>query len=331
MRGSKRCLLVAALGCLCTFCAAPCAALTLTVERGPGTAACPDETALAARVREVRGLEAEAASRVYLVRFKRVGGRLSAEIRVGETRVRALDTRTASCEVLAKGVAVTLAMLIDSDAAAELPKPPEPAQPAKPAKPAPPPAPEMPPPLPAVPSVRRAPRGAHHPPRGFLSVGASGLVGVLGPLDAAFTVEGGLRTGTVRLSLGALWAVPRRLDVAGGSVNESLVAGTLRACSGLLGDERLSLGVCVGAFAGELGGSARGFAAVEQHQRAWLVVPLEASLARFSGPIAWELSASGLVPLVQRDFGIAGAGVAYRTPAIGGLLALRGVIGLGRE
>ena len=315
MRGSKRCLLVAALACSCAFRARPCRALTLTVERELGAEACPDGPTLSARVREVRGSEADVGGSAYLVRFKRVGKRLSAEIRVGETSVRALDTQTASCEVLAKGVAVTLAMLIDSDAAAE---PSAASQPA-----------------PVAVSETPAPAFASRPRqrelRGFISLGASGLMGVLGPLDPAFSGEVGLRVGTVRVGLGVLWGAPRNLDVAGGAVRESLAAATLRACSGLLGGERLTLGLCVGAFAGELGGSAHGFAAAEAHQRAWLVLPVELSLARFLAPVGWELSASALLPVLQRDFGIAGAGVAYRTPAIGGLLTLRGVIGFGRQ
>ena len=331
MRGPKRCILVAALACLWTFCAAPCAAWTLTVERGPETEACPDETALSARVREVRGPESEVAGRAYLVRFKRIGKRLSAEIRVGESRVRALDTKTASCDVLAKGVAVTLAMLIDADVAAAGPAPPASPEPQPPEPVAPPAPPEVPAPVPVLPPVRRIPQHSHRAVHGFLSLGAGGLVGVLGPLDALFTAEGGLRVGTVRLGLGALGAVPRHLDVAGGSVDESLLSGTLRACSGLLGDARLSLGVCVGAFAGELSGGARGFPFVEKHRRAWLVLPFEASLSRLSGRLGWELSVGGLLPLVQRDFGVQGAGVAYRTPSLGGLLMLRGVIGLGPQ
>ena len=314
MRGSKCWLLFAALACLSTFHARPCAALTLTVEREPGTEACPDEAGLRTRVREVRGPEVEGGSSAYAVRFKHSGKGLSAEIRVGQASVRTLDTRTTSCEVLAKGVAVTLAMLIDSDAAAQPSAAPPVAAAPAPAQP-----PESPTPVLAPPHARRAVRG-------FFALGAGGLVGVLGPIDPAFTLEGGLRSGTVRAGLGAIVGMPRQLDVAAGSVTESLFAATLRACAGLVGGERLNLGLCAGAFAGELGGSARGFAAVQAHHRAWLVLPVELSLARSLAPVGWELSASALLPVVQRDFGIAGVGVAYRTPAIAGLFTLRGVL-----
>ncbi|MEO8900850.1 MAG: hypothetical protein ABI488_04320 [Polyangiaceae bacterium] len=341
MRGSKRCLLVAALACLSTFRASNCAALTLTVEREPGTEACPDEAALTARVRAVRGSEAEGGSTAYVVRFKRTRKGLSAEIRVGEGSVRALNTNTASCHVLAKGVAVTLAMLIDSDAAAQPSHPPEaanaPAAP-EPAETTVPPPSKAAPPLPSktdppLPSGAGRPLPSEASPsravRGLVAFGGAGLVGVLGPIDPAFTLEGGLRSGIFRVNLGVMWGFPRQLEVAAGSVTESLLAATLRVCSVVAGGERLSLAVCAGAFAGELGGDARGFADVERHHRPWLVLPVELSLARLGGPLGWELSAAALVPVVQRDFGVTDAGVAYRTPVLGGLLALRGVIGFG--
>ncbi|MEO7036844.1 MAG: hypothetical protein ABI548_23035 [Polyangiaceae bacterium] len=333
MRGSKRCLLVAALACLSTFRATPCAALTLTVEREAGTEACPDEVALTARIREVRGSDAEGGSTAYVVRFKRTRKGLSAEIRVGQASVRALDTRTTSCDVLAKGVAVTLAMLIDSDPPTPPSAPPQVA--AAPAAPEPTETPRPPPSergkAPPSDAGKLLASGAGKPRavRGVLALGGAGLVGVLGPVAPAVTFEGGLRSGIFRVNLGVIWGFPRQLEVAAGSVTESLFAATVRACAAVVGGERSSLAVCVGAFAGELGGDARGFADVERHHRPWLVLPVELSVARFSGPLGWELSAGALVPVVQRDFGITDAGVAYRTPALGGLLALRGVIGFG--
>jgi hypothetical protein len=128
----------------------------------------------------------------------------------------------------------------------------------------------------------------------------------------------------VRLGVGVLWGPARSLSLAPGTVRESLFAGTLRGCVGLAGERALRFDLCAGAFAGRTTGDARGFTTDLVHQRPWLVVPVELSLARLAGPFGWELVGSALVAVVQHDYGIDGiAGVAYRSPAIGGLLSLR--------
>ncbi|HEX3849812.1 MAG TPA: hypothetical protein VGF76_21850 [Polyangiaceae bacterium] len=77
---------------------------------------------------------------------------------------------------------------------------------------------------------------------------------------------------------------------------------------------------------GEIHGEAHGFTLDEHHDRAWLALPVEVSLAKLDGTLGWELTASALIEVVEHDFGVAGAGTAYRSPALGGILALHGIV-----
>jgi hypothetical protein len=233
-------------------------------------------------------------------------------IRVGGTSVRVLSAHGRNCTALAQATAVTLAMLIDSDDSMPPPAAPKPHPPPE-SKPAPP---------TAALEVQR-PRTAI---AGGPAVGVAGLAGVLGPVAPALLAEGELRVGRFRGGIGVLWGLGHTLSLGPGSVRESLVAGTFRGCLGLTEDPALRLDLCTGLFGGALGAEARGFTSNFEHRRPWLVLPVELSLARLSGPIGWELSASALTMLVEHDFAIDGVGVAYHSPPVAGMLSLRGLL-----
>ncbi len=314
-------LLCAIFACLSAVCRASLAAsaglgipsgVNLAVERGPGAEDCLDATALNARIAAIRGHDDTRATTVYVVGFKRTGTAFSAAIRVGGTGLRVLSARGQSCVALGQATAVTLAMLIDSDEAS----PPRALSATEP---------QATPPVKHPPALPlRAPPPPSAALAGGIGVGAAALVGVLGPVAPALAAEGELGTGRVRAGVGVLWGLPRSISLAPGSIRESLLAGTLRGCLGIAGDRAFRLDVCLGAFAGATTGEARGFTSNLEHRRPWLVLPVELSLARLSGPVGWELTGSALAALVEHDFAIDGVGVASRSSPVGGMLSLRG-------
>lgn len=316
MQRPKHCLGIASIACLVTCYASPCAAFALSVERGPGTEDCPDSVQLTARVRELRGQDANSDATTYAVRFNRDGNTLSAEIRVGEAQVRVLKARTETCAALARGAAVTVAMLLDTDASPQrsraaapgkdrLTEPPEPRHTAP---------------------LSKESRQSALRLRGWFSASAGGLFGVLGNIAPELSAEAGMGARAFRIGLGGFWGAPRKLSLSPGYVSESLGAGTLRICWNSGWQEPLSPGLCVGAMLGEIHGEAHGFTLDEHHDRAWLALPVEVSLAKLDGTLGWELTASALIEVVEHDFGVAGAGTAYRSPALGGILALHGIV-----
>jgi hypothetical protein len=267
---------------------------------------------LSSRIAGIRGKDDTSATTVYAIGFKRTGTVFSATIRVGGTSVRILNARGQSCAALAQATAVTLAMLVDADEAAEPP-------PLSATEPRPEPK------LIAAPALVMPARANSEVAVG-LSLGAAVLAGVLGPIAPALVADGGLQVARFRIGLGALWGLPRSISLAPGSVRESLFAGTVRGCFGLAGSRRLRFDLCSGVFAGAVAGKADGFTDNLTHRRPWLVIPVELSLARRSGPVGWELTASALVAVVEHDFAVDNVGVAYRSSPVGGMLSLRGLL-----
>jgi hypothetical protein len=313
MRRTVSSVLFAVFACLSTWSRASFAALNLGVERGPGAEDCPETAALAAQIARIRGRDDTHATTVYVVGFKRTGTELSAVIRVGGTSVRVLSVRGQSCKAIAQAAAVTLAMLIDSDDSTPRPAVDKPKPPAET--------------KPTLRSPAREVQDSHTDIAGGPAVGVAALVGVLGPIAPALSAEGELRVGRFRGGIGALWGLERTLPLGPGSVRESLIAGTFRGCLGITNDPALRLDLCAGLFGGVLGATAQGFDENLTHRRPWLVLPVELSLARLSGPIGWELSASALTVLVEHDFAIDGvSGVAYHAPPVAGMLSLRGLL-----
>ncbi|HEX3774888.1 MAG TPA: hypothetical protein VHV51_10520 [Polyangiaceae bacterium] len=289
----------------------------LTVERGPGAEECPDAASLGARVAAIRGRPGAPSGSSYDVSFSRTLDAFSAVIRSGANAEsqRVLEDRGPSCAALAQATAVTLALLLDSeaDSASEPPKA-EAAEPAAPKPPA-----ELANPI-LIDVRERGPRVD-----GTVSLGVAGLAFVLRPISPAFNAELGLRVARFRAGIGVLWNPPQTLALAPGDVRESLLVGTARSCFALARAEAFRFELCSGLFAGVTTAEGQGFTRNERRVRSWLAIPLELSLAEISSPIGWELGVSALGSLAHRDFSIDNLGPAYQSPRVGAMISLRAV------
>ncbi|WP_437279571.1 hypothetical protein WME90_03155 [Sorangium sp. So ce375] len=312
------------------------------MTRGAGAESCPDAARLIERVEQLRGRPETGASGAYLVEFTRGPDGFHASIRSGSS-ARELHDRSRSCAALEQATAVTLALLLDSDAREPAVRAPEadagagsPTAPegaaSTPAAPAP--SPEA----PAAPALARPePAGAGGEPRGeapssergatrlTLGVGAAGLFGVVRPFAPALSAEVGIGGAQFRAAIGALWLVPQTLEHGPGELRETMLGGVVRACFAAAGTEVLRLDVCSGIHAGRLKAAASGFTRNDAVEKTWLAVPIELSLASLAGPLGFEVGAAALVPLRRNDFSVDGVGVAYRSPPVGVLVSLRGV------
>lgn len=289
----------------------------ISVERGPGAEECPDAASLSARVAQIRGRPDAPSGPSYGVSFSRTLDAFSAVIRSGANAEsqRVLEGRGPSCAALAQATAVTLALLLDSEAdnASEPPKA-EPVEPAAPKK-------EHLLAEPILIDVReRGPRVD-----GTVALGVAGLAFVLRPLSPAFTGELGLRVTRFRAGIGVLWNPPQTLTLAPGDVRESLLVGTARSCFALARADAFRFELCSGLFAGVTTAQAEGFTRNERRVRSWLAIPLELSVAELSNPIGWELGASALGSLAHHDFSIDNLGPVYESPRVGAMISLRAV------
>jgi len=283
-------------------------ALSLSVERGSGSEACPDETELAARIEQIRGRHSGGTT-AYHVAFAREQPGLSATISSGDdaTSARVLKTEDATCAALGQAVAVTLALLID--AAAPPPTPPKPGPPPRPKQ------------LPLAPSpVRERSNVA-----GVIGIGATALIAVVRPAAPVFSLELGTRVAAFRASLGVAWMPPQDLELAPGSVHETLAAGTARLCLAPLRGRTLRFDVCAGVWLGLRSATGHGYTENSENHSTWLGVPLELSLAQLTSPFGWETSLGALLSVPRRHYTVAGVGSAYDAPAVGFVLSARGL------
>ncbi|WP_148313287.1 hypothetical protein [Sorangium cellulosum] len=319
----------------------------LSVTRGAGAEGCPDAARLIARVEQLRGRPETGAIGAYAVSFTRGDDGFRASIRSG-SGARELRDRGGSCAALEQATAVTLALLLDSDAREPPSQAPEadaggetasgaPAMAAgAPATAAGAPAPSQ--ASAAVPPARREPPGAgggareHEAPspeggatRLTLAAGAAGLFGVVRPFAPALSAEAGIGGARWRATIGALWLVPQTLRHGPGELRETLLGGAARVCFAAAGSEALRFDVCSGIHAGRLQVAASGYTRNDVAEEAWLAVPLELSLSRLSGPLGFDVGAAALLPLRRNDFSVDGVGVAYSSPPVGALVSLRGV------
>lgn len=287
----------------------------VSVAREDGAESCPDTQALVEHVQRVRGHEATGEPSTYHVSFSRRGGVFSAAIRVGSSSgVRVLRDRGQTCASLEQATALTLALLLDSDAH-DLP---EEVHEAETETPAPAPAPA---PLPA-PSAVPEPT---EPLRFALSFGGAGVFGVVQTAAPAALADVGLFAHRFHTSLGVLWLPTQKLDFGPGQLQESWVSGVARSCYAALGGANLHLDLCSGLYVGVTRVKAKGYTRNESVSRTWLAVPLELSLATSASPVGVELGASALLPLRQSDFAIDHLGTAYASWPVGMLVSLRAV------
>jgi hypothetical protein len=287
----------------------------LSVTREDGAEGCPDASTLTEHVSRVRGLQATGATGTYHVTFSFRAGVYRAAIRFGRAQgQRVLRDRGGTCASLEQATALTLALLLDSDASAlpteeeEAPLPVEPPPPAPPAAPS---------------ALEIEPRRDHVSL--LLAAGGAGLSGVLNPIAPAVTGELGLSIARFRAHLGVLWVPEQTLDLAPGTVNETLVSGVARMCLSPWQRSRMRFDLCSGVYAGLVSVEASGYTRDGDAKKAWLALPLELAFLTTSSPIGVELGASALVPLRRSDFAIDNLGVAYDSWPVGLLLSMRAV------
>ena len=303
----------------------------LVVRRDSGAEVCADADVLLARIEQLRGRPDGGASAGYRVVFARAVDGFVATIASGSdpARTRELRDHGATCAALEHATAISLALLLDSDArertrrdAERSPPDPFPATPAaEPARPA---------------GTQFAedtesadvddPMRARTALRAQLSLGVGGAVGVLRPVAPAFVAELGLGVGRWRGALSGLFVPAQTHVLAPGSVDESLWAGAARACVAPWQGSSLRLDACSGLYAGALHAEAEGFTRNDGATRLWLALPIELALSSTWLPAGWELAAALLWPLKRDDFAIDDLGVAYASPKVAGMVTVRGYL-----
>jgi hypothetical protein len=290
----------------------------LSVTREAGAEGCPDRDALSEHVGRLRGLQATSATGTYHVTFSFRAGVYRAAIRFGGTQgQRVLRDRGSTCASLEQATALTLALLLDSDASALPTEEEEP--PAHDDAPPPAPAPAPPPPDHEAPKANAAHVSL------LLSAGGAGLSGMVNPIAPAVTGELGLSTARFRAHVGVLWVPEQTLDLEPGTVNETLFSGVARMCLSPWHNQRSRFDLCSGSYAGVVSVEANGYPRNDDAKKPWLALPLELAFLTTPSPIGVELGASALVPLRRSDFSIDNLGVAYESWPVGVLVSMRAV------
>ena len=299
----------------------------LLVHRTEDTADCPDSAALAARVdrhmkrpalRPRSDVGAPGKDRPSLdVQIYRSEAGYTAVVQTGE-KTRQITDNGATCRGLADAMAITLAILLDTEV--PLP-PPEPAPP-----PAPPTTIPFTPRLPPMPLVDDKPTPTEPakvspfplPPRTFRIVAGAGATAATGLLTR-LTLGG---TGHVGLGIGRIFSVeagflvlptqtvPYAGKVKGASptatptVDLELTSALFRLCAtARLVSEETRAGLCAGALVGTIRGEGRGFVVNQTATDPWIAGNLGAI---FEQTLFWRLSlvtrASVYVPILRRSF-----------------------------
>jgi hypothetical protein len=288
----------------------------LSVTRDEGAESCPDTEALRRHVDRLRGRQATSEPFAYRVRFSQRNGVFRADIEVGAGgAARVLRDRRATCASLEQATALTLALLLDSDAS-ELP-------------------PEKVEPTPVEPRAAELPSAHDHPApapaRGnsaahlALSLGGGALFGVVQPVALTVQADLGIGVNRFRTGIGVLWMPTQTRDFGPGRLRETLLSGVARTCLTATRSAQLRFDLCSGIYAGLLHVQARGYTRDGSADKAWLAVPIGATLTTTSSPVGVELGASALLPLRRNDFSIDNLGVAYESWRVGTLLSLRAV------
>ncbi|XXX72664.1 hypothetical protein WMF30_33950 [Sorangium sp. So ce134] len=225
----------------------------------------------------------------FEVHFHRADSTYTAVLQAGG-RARELSSEAgATCDELVEAVALTVAILLDSQPA------PPPAPP--PAAPAPAPAPA---PVPLAP-----PRPPPQAPRGDVSleIGAAGTVGMLDPFRPAAMADVYLRRSAWSAGLGAVWLPRQDIEFTPGVVSVGLVAATARGCATLLGElDGIRLSACAVSLLGAVHGAGKGFDPDREASAPWFAV---GGSAVAEGPLfgtralGWAARATLLAPVVR--------------------------------
>ena len=299
----------------------------LLVHRTEDTADCPDSAALAARVdrhmkrpalRPGSDLGAPGKDRPSLdVQIYRSEAGYTAIVQTGE-KTRQITDNGATCRGLADAMAITLAILLDTEV--PLP-PPEPAPP-----PAPPTTIPFTPRLPPMPLVGDEPTPTEPakaapfplPPRTFRIVagaGATAATGLLTRLALGGTGHVGLGIGRVFSVEAGFLVLPTQTVPYAGKVKGAAASATptidlqltsalFRLCAtARLVTEDTRAGLCAGALVGTIRGEGHGFVTNQSATDPWIAGNLGAIVEQ---QLFWRLSlvtrASVYIPILRRSF-----------------------------
>jgi hypothetical protein len=303
----------------------------LLVHRTDDTADCPDAAALAARVdrhmkrpalRPRTDATTPGSDRPSLdVQIYRSEAGYTAVVQTGE-KTRQITDKGATCRGLADAMAITLAILLDTEVP---PPPPEPAAPPEPPKAA-----VIAPRLPPMPLVGAEPTRAPEPappapieaftapPRTFRVVagaGATAATGLLTRLALGSTGHIGLGIGRVFSVEAGFLVLPTQTVPYSGKVKGAAATATptidldltsaiFRLCAtARVLTEDTRAGLCAGALIGTIRGEGHGFVTNTSATDPWIAGNLGAILEQ---TLFWRLSlvtrASVYVPVLRRSF-----------------------------
>jgi hypothetical protein len=299
--GASFCVLACLVGAAGT--AAAQAPQPLGVERDPGAEECPDDVDLAARIERIRHKPAPDTG-AYRVRFSRDEERFTATIStLDRAHIRTLESHRPSCSALGDAVAVTLALLYDSELGPTAPPPP-------------------PPPPPMAAPAPHAPTESSR--LGFsVGLGAAWIVGVTAPTAFAGQAEASIYRPRWRIGAGVLWIAPETHELGPGTVRERLLGGTARLCLSPIAADPVGMDFCSGVLAAAVTATASGYSRNETRSRPWVAVPIELVLRSNMQSVGIELGAGAVVPVARDDFSVDGVGVAYQSPNVAGMASVR--------
>ncbi len=307
----------------------------LVVHRTEDTSDCPDARALAALVADQMKRPALDAAfdmppggdHGLDVQIYRSDQGFTAVIQAGG-KTRQLSDKGTTCGGLAGALAVSIAVLLDTE---PLPPAPEPAAPVEP------PGPPGPPVFPAAPlapasfqSLPPEPLGlpAHEgdadplPSRYRLSVAAAPAltVGLLQGFAGGVTGEVELRIGRFTVAAGVLALPGQSFSYSGGQVNLDLTAGMIRACAILAGDEPLRFVLCLDPMAGTMRGGGQGFSVDQSATLPWVSVATSALFQqKIWGRLSWGARSELVVPLLKDSLMVNNVGTAFTAAPVGGV------------
>ena len=273
---------------------------TLEVVRTDEALGCLDGAELLALASQVQSTMTSTASHAYRVSFERSNRVYRAEI-VDQTapRTRHLEDVGPECAPLGRAVALALATMWGTEQEA-------PVQP--------------PPPPPATLVTPRSPQ-PRVPPPWLLSAGAGLALGIVRNVAPAIVADSGFEHPHFSWALGGLWIPLQTLQLAPGSVDVQLLAGSVRGCGWVL--EPTHVGLCARVLGGQIVARSHGYDFDGQQSRPWVAIGLEAFIEGALGPrLRYRPAASVLAPLRDAAFSIQNIGTAYTPPPIGALFTL---------
>ncbi|MGK3987629.1 hypothetical protein WME99_31600 [Sorangium sp. So ce136] len=259
--------------------AAPAGTVPPSSGAGAATVAPPDAVAPAS---------ADGAAPEYEVHFLRTGATYTAVLQAGG-RARQLSSEPgAECDELVGALALTIAILLDSEATPAT-------------------APASAAPAPVVPAP--APPPPPRPAPGWdvsAELGAAGTVGMLDPLRPAVMGELALRRRAWSAGLGAVWLPRQEIDLTPGVASIGLVAAAARGCATITGElDGFRLSACAASLLGAVHGAGKGFAPDREASAPWFAV---GGSAIAEGPLfgtralGWSARATLLVPISRARF-----------------------------